>query len=111
MQKLVLNPDVTVRERGIMEKCSFCIQRIQEVKIKAKIEEIELKDGDIKPACQQSCPAKAITFGDINNKESMILKQMKETRYYQVLDELGIRPSVGYLKYVKDRNVEEKVNG
>jgi molybdopterin-containing oxidoreductase family iron-sulfur binding subunit len=111
MQKLVLNPDVTVRERGIMEKCSFCIQRIQEVKIKAKIEEIELKDGDIKPACQQSCPAQAITFGDINNKESMILKQMKDTRYYQVLDELGIRPSVGYLKYVKDRNVEEKVNG
>ncbi len=111
MQKLVLNPDVTVRERGIMEKCSFCIQRIQEAKIKAKIEGIELKDGDIQPACQQSCPAQAIKFGDMNDKESVISKQMNDSRYYRVLDELGIRPSVGYLKYVKDCNQEEKVNG
>lgn len=111
MHRLVLNPDVTVRERGIMEKCSFCIQRIQEAKIDAKSKGIDLKDGDIQPACQQSCPAQAITFGDMNENESLISKQMKDSRYYRVLDELGVRPSVGYLKYVKDRNEEEKVNG
>ncbi|MBU2586055.1 MAG: 4Fe-4S dicluster domain-containing protein [Bacteroidetes bacterium] len=111
MHRLVLNPDVTVRERGIMEKCSFCIQRIQEAKIDAKSKGIDLKDGDIQPACQQSCPAQAITFGDMNESESLISKQMKDSRYYRVLDELGVRPSVGYLKYVKDRNEEEKVNG
>ncbi|MBM4176960.1 MAG: 4Fe-4S dicluster domain-containing protein [Ignavibacteria bacterium] len=111
MQKLVLNPDVTVRERGVMEKCSFCIQRIQEAKIKAKIDGTVLKDGNIKPACQQSCPAQAITFGDINDNESMISKQIKDSRYYRVLDELGVKPSVGYLKYVKNSSEEEKVNG
>ncbi len=107
MQKLVLNPDVVVRERGIMEKCTFCVQRIQESKILAKSNGIKIKDGDIKPACQQSCPANAIVFGDMNDPESEVSKLMKDPRYYRVLEELGVRPSVGYLTLVRNREKEK----
>jgi molybdopterin-containing oxidoreductase family iron-sulfur binding subunit len=106
MQKMVLNPDVTVRDRGVMEKCSFCIQRIQSAKIDAKNEGRQLKDGDIQPACAQSCPAQAIAFGDMNDPQSEVSKRMKDKRYYRVLEELGVRPSVGYMTLV--RNSEEK---
>lgn len=101
LANLLLNPDVTVRSRGVMEKCSFCIQRIQEAKISAKQEGRELKDGDVVTACQQSCPANAIVFGDMNNPESKVSKWVKNPRRYRVLEEINVRPSVHYLKIVK----------
>lgn len=107
MHKLVLNPDITVRERGVMEKCSFCIQRIQEAKINAKNTGGTVRDGDVKPACQQSCPANAIVFGDMNDPDSEISKRMKDPRYYRVLEEIGVRPSIGYMTLVRHRDVEE----
>lgn len=109
MQRLVLNPDVTVRERGIMEKCSLCVQRIQEAKIQAKKEGRPVRDGEIQPACAQSCPAKAIVFGDMNDPESGLAGRMKDPRYYRVLEEIGVRPSVGYMTLVRNR--EEGVEG
>ncbi len=101
LANLLLNPDVTVRSRGVMEKCSFCVQRIQEAKIEAKREGREMRDGDVVTACQQTCPANAIVFGDSNNPESKISKWMKNSRRYRVLEELNVRPSVNYLKIVK----------
>ncbi|MEK7263750.1 MAG: 4Fe-4S dicluster domain-containing protein, partial [Bacteroidota bacterium] len=113
MHKLVLNPDVTVRERGVMEKCTMCVQRIQEGKILAKKEGRILNDGEIQPACQQSCPANAIVFGDMNDKQSKIASIMKDPRYYRALEEIGVQPAVGYLTLVHDRenNEGEKHNG
>ncbi len=105
-QRLVLNPDITVRDRGVMEKCTFCVQRIQEAKIAAKRDGVPLKDGDIQPACAQSCPAKAIVFGDMNDPNSELVKRIKDPRHYRVLEELGIRPSVGYLTLVRNREGE-----
>jgi molybdopterin-containing oxidoreductase family iron-sulfur binding subunit len=108
MQKMVLNPDVTVRDRGVMEKCSLCVQRIQEAKIEAKRQGIQMKDGDIKIACEQSCPSQAITFGDMNDPQSEVSKMMKNKRYYRVLEELGVRPSVGYMTLVRNREEKKK---
>ncbi|MBI5473956.1 MAG: 4Fe-4S dicluster domain-containing protein [Ignavibacteriae bacterium] len=106
MHKMVLNPDVTVRDRGVMEKCSFCVQRIQLAKIDAKKDGRKLKDGDAMPACAQSCPANAIVFGDMNDPESEIVRRMKDARTYRVLEELGVRPSVSYMTLIRNR--EEK---
>lgn len=102
--KMVLNPDVVVRTRGIMEKCSLCVQRIQEGKLKAKLAGVPLKEGDIHTACSQSCPTKAISFGDKNNPESEVVKLRKQERSYLLLEEVGIQPNVFYL--TKVRNVE-----
>ncbi len=102
--KMVLNPDVVVRSRGVAEKCSFCIQRIQEKKLGAKLENRELKDGEIKPACLQSCPANAIVFGDRNMQDSEISKAFANERNYFLLEEVNTQPSVGYL--TKIRNTE-----
>jgi len=99
-----------VRSRGVMEKCSMCIQRIQEAKIEAKAKGIPLADGDIKLACQQSCPADAITFGDLNDKESDISKLVEDPRHYHVLEELNARPTVGYLTMVRNREEEKGGN-
>jgi molybdopterin-containing oxidoreductase family iron-sulfur binding subunit len=107
MQKLVLNPDIAVRERGIMEKCSLCVQRIQEAKIQAKKEGRKVRDGEIQPACAQSCPAKAIVFGDMNDPKSELVKQMNNPRHYRVLEEIGVRPSVGYMTLVHNREEGE----
>lgn len=104
MHKMVLNPDVTVRDRGVMEKCSFCIQRISLAKIEAKNNGRPLKDGDVQPACVQSCPADAIVFGDMNDPASEVSKRMKDPRFYRVLEELGVRPSVGYMTLVRNRD-------
>lgn len=103
LENMVLNPDITVRTRGVMEKCSMCIQRIQEGKLQAKKEGRPLQDGEIKLACQQSCPADAIVFGDINDPESAISKKLKDPRYYRVLEELGVDPRVGYLTKVRNK--------
>ncbi|MDP2689451.1 MAG: hypothetical protein Q8P48_04995, partial [Deltaproteobacteria bacterium] len=95
-----LNPYVTVRRRGVMEKCTFCIQRIRAAKDKAKDEQREMKDGDVQPACAQSCPPGAVTFGDLNDPESRVSKLAKSSRGYALLGELDTKPSVIYLKRV-----------
>ena len=107
LTRMVLNPDVTVRARGVIEKCSFCVQRIQEGKLEAKKNNMELADGMIRTACQSSCPADAIVFGNINDKESAVRKMYDaedERRLYFVIEEINVQPSVGYL--AKVRNTE-----
>ncbi len=108
-ENLVLNPDITTRTRGVMEKCSMCIQRIQEAKYEAKRQGQRLRDEDIQTACQQSCPADAIVFGDMNDPESRLSRLIRNPRHYRVLEEMNFRPSVGYLTRV--RNKEETGNG
>ncbi|MCI0457994.1 MAG: TAT-variant-translocated molybdopterin oxidoreductase [Gemmataceae bacterium] len=103
LQNLVLNPDVTVRSRGVMEKCTFCVQRIQEARLEARRLGLPLADGDIQPACQQACPAQAIVFGDLNDPRSRISRRLRDRRRYQVLAELNVRPSVSYLGIVRHR--------
>lgn len=100
-EEVALNPDVTVRSRGVMEKCTFCVQRITEGKIAAKAISGPLADGAIRPACAQSCPADAIVFGDLNDGQSRVAQLMMSPRRYRVLEELGVRPSVGYLAVVR----------
>jgi molybdopterin-containing oxidoreductase family iron-sulfur binding subunit len=99
--RLVLNPDVTVRSRGVMEKCSLCVQRIHVVKNAAVKRGEPLQDGEIKTACQQACPTDAIVFGDLNDPNSAVAHRMRGERTYKVLDELGTRPNVAYLKKVR----------
>ncbi|SFF63373.1 TAT-variant-translocated molybdopterin oxidoreductase [Sunxiuqinia elliptica] len=101
--RMVLNPDVTVRSRGVVEKCSMCVQRIQEKKQEAKLAGRMIEDGEIKTACQQSCPGNAIVFGDLNNPESKISKLFKDERNYHLLEELHTLPSVGYLTKVRNK--------
>jgi len=103
LQNLVLNPDVTVRSRGVMEKCTFCVQRIEVAKIVARAEGRALAEGELQTACQQSCPAGAIVFGDLNHPNSAVTRRMKDPRRYRVLSELGVKPAVGYLTIVRNR--------
>jgi MoCo/4Fe-4S cofactor protein with predicted Tat translocation signal len=103
IERMVLNPDVAVRTRGVMEKCSMCVQRIQEGKAGAKREGRALKDGDIRTACQQSCPAQALHFGDLNDSSSELSRLLRESgRAFRVLEELGVGPSVTYLTKVRN---------
>ncbi|MEZ4959234.1 MAG: TAT-variant-translocated molybdopterin oxidoreductase [Saprospiraceae bacterium] len=104
LTRMVLNPDVTVRVRGVMEKCSFCVQRIQEGKLTAKKEGRALRDGEIKSACQTACPTGAITFGDTNNPDAEISKRFKDPLNYIVLEEVDTRPSVQYTIRVVNRD-------
>lgn len=97
---LSLNPDVTVRSRGVMEKCTFCIQRIEEIKIRSKKEKREIKDGEIKTACEESCPSGAIIFGDANDTDGRIYAYKNDKRNFQVLEELYTKPSVMYQKRI-----------
>ncbi|MGV3763042.1 4Fe-4S dicluster domain-containing protein, partial [Parapedobacter sp.] len=99
---LVLNPDVVSRSRGVMEKCSMCIQRIQAGKLQAKIEKRQLKDGDIKLACASACSANAIIFGDANDPESEVSKALKNERVYYVLEEINVQPGIGYMTKVRN---------
>lgn len=100
--KMVLNPDVIVRSRGVMEKCTMCIQRIQYNKLEAKKNGRKLKDGEIQTACSQTCPTHAITFGDYNEKDSALSKQSKNERMYHLLEELNVQPSINYLTKVRN---------
>jgi len=100
--QLVLNPDVVSRTRGVMEKCSMCIQRIQAGKLKAKIEKRKVKDGDIKLACAAACSANAIIFGDANDPNSEVSKALKNERVYYVLEEINVQPGVGYMTKVRN---------
>jgi len=101
--ELVLNPDVTTRFRGVMEKCSMCAQRIQAGKLNAKLEKRPLADGDIKVACQQTCPANAIIFGNANDPKSEVSLALKSERTYYVLEELNVKPGIGYQTKVRNR--------
>jgi molybdopterin-containing oxidoreductase family iron-sulfur binding subunit len=107
LSRLVLNPDVTVRERGVVEKCSLCVQRIQEKKLEAKLEGRALKDGEVQPACVQSCPAGALVFGNMNDPESQVSKLKKQERNYHLLEQLHTLPSVGYLTKVRNVKPEQ----
>jgi molybdopterin-containing oxidoreductase family iron-sulfur binding subunit len=112
LANLVLNPDVTVRTRGVMEKCTFCVQRIQEAKIETKRLGAPIKDGDIRVACEQACPAGAIVFGDLNDQKSHVARLARDARQYRVLEDLNVGPAVRYLKIVRNRTGEgDKQNG
>lgn len=102
LRRLVLNPDVTIRAKGVIEKCSFCVQRIQEKKLDAKNENRQLADGEVSPACAQACPAGAIIFGNLNDKNSKVSKWYADDRNYHLLEELHTLPSVGYLTKIKN---------
>ncbi len=102
--RLVLNPDVTVRARGVMEKCSLCVQRIQAGKLEAKKAGEPVADGAIETACSDSCPTGAITFGDLNDKKSAAAVKANSDRGYNAIEEVGTRPNIYYM--VKVRNVE-----
>jgi molybdopterin-containing oxidoreductase family iron-sulfur binding subunit len=106
--QLVLNPDVTTRSRGVMEKCSMCIQRIQAGKLTAKMEKRALKDGDIKMACQQACSANAIIFGDKNDPNSEVSKALASERIYYVLEEINVQPGIGYMTKIRNIDSETK---
>jgi molybdopterin-containing oxidoreductase family iron-sulfur binding subunit len=105
--RMVLNPDVVIRERGVMEKCSMCQQRLQAGKLAAKKAGTPIQDGAIKTACQQACPTNAIMFGDANDENSEVTKWRADDKNYVLLEELGVKPTVSYL--LKVRNVEEKI--
>ena len=117
--KMVLNPDVTVRSRGVMEKCSMCVQRIQAGKLQAKKERRKLEDEDINTACASACPSDAIIFGDLNNPKSNIsqylklkertdepIKEVNEERAYHVLEELRVAPNVWYMTKIRNKDKE-----
>ena len=104
--KFMRNPDVSVRSRGVMEKCSYCVQRIEAAKITADKENREVRDGDIVTACQQACPTDAIVFGNINDQGSRVAKRKAEERDYQVLTDLNFRPRTTYTAGVINPNPE-----
>ncbi|MEO7310247.1 MAG: TAT-variant-translocated molybdopterin oxidoreductase [Chitinophagaceae bacterium] len=112
LTRMVLNPDVTVRSRGVIEKCSFCVQRLQEGKLNAKKHDRPVIDGEIKVACQQSCPTEAIVFGDINDSKSAIRKIRADNpnRMFVVLEQLHVLPNVTYLAKVRNTDEILKVN-
>ena len=107
LTRMVLNPDVTVRSRGVMEKCSFCVQKLQAAKLKAKKEDRVLHDGDAKTACQLACPTDAIVFGNAHDKESRLVKMRNENpkRGFYVIEQLHTLPNITYL--AKVRNTDE----
>ena len=107
--KMVLNPDVVVRSRGVMEKCTMCVQRLQYGKLEAKKAKRRLMDGEIKTACAQTCPTQAITFGDYNDKQSKLSAAKEDKRSYTVLEELNTQPNILY--QVKVRNNEKNKHG
>ena len=104
LTRMVLNPDVTVRSRGVIEKCSFCVQRIQEGKLTAKSEGRRLQDTDVRTACQSACPTGAITFGDRNNKNGDLAKKWKSQMNYIALEEINVKSSVNYTMKVVNRD-------
>jgi len=104
--KMVQNPDVTVRSRGVMEKCTYCVQRIRETEITARNENRFIRDGEIKTACQQACPTQAIVFGDLNNPANRVSRLKQEKLNYSLLAELNTRPHTTYLAELRNPNPE-----
>jgi Fe-S-cluster-containing dehydrogenase component len=104
--KLQRNPDVTVRSRGVMEKCTYCTQRISLARINAKLEDRQIRDGEVVTACQAACPTDAIVFGNINDPESRVAKEKKNPLNYGLLAELNTRPRTTYMAVVRNPNTE-----
>jgi molybdopterin-containing oxidoreductase family iron-sulfur binding subunit len=100
------NPDVTVRSRGVMEKCSYCVQRINAARIESEKEDRKIRDGEVVTACQAVCPSRAIVFGDTNDPNSRVAKLKKDARNYGLLAELDTRPRTTYLERVRNLNPE-----
>jgi len=107
LSRMVLNPDVTVRSRGVMEKCSFCVQKIQDGKLTAKKEKRKLKDGEIVTACQAACTTGAISFGDVNDSQSEVVANKADARSYALLADIHVLPSVTYKTIVKNKESVE----
>jgi Fe-S-cluster-containing dehydrogenase component len=105
-ERLAMNPDVTVRARGVMEKCTYCVQRIREAEIREEVTERPLVDGDVRTACEQACPTGAIVFGDIADKGSRVAKLREDDRGFAVLGELGTVPRTRYLARLRNPNPE-----
>jgi molybdopterin-containing oxidoreductase family iron-sulfur binding subunit len=104
--KLMRNPEVSVRSRGVMEKCTYCVQRITRARIDARNEGRPMRDGEVQTACQQACPAEAIVFGDVNDRQSRVARLKAEPRNYGLLAELNTRPRTSYLASVRNPNPE-----
>jgi molybdopterin-containing oxidoreductase family iron-sulfur binding subunit len=98
------NPDVTVRFRGVMEKCTWCVQRVRAAQRVAHIEDRGVNDGEVQTACQQSCPANAIVFGDISDPDSLVSKIKRNNRRYELLEELNVKPRLSYLARLRNPN-------
>jgi Fe-S-cluster-containing dehydrogenase component len=106
--KAMRNPDVSVRMRGVMEKCSYCIQRVNSARIQSEVSGQPIKDGDVRTACQQACPTNAIVFGDLNDTSSQVRKLKETPLNYALLGELGTRPRTTYLARVTNPNPQMK---
>jgi Fe-S-cluster-containing dehydrogenase component len=98
------NPDVTVRARGVMEKCTYCVQRIERKRIDTRIAGRDIKDGELETACQQGCPARAIEFGSLNDPNAKVTRLHADARRYDLLHEIGTRPRTAYLARVRNIN-------
>jgi molybdopterin-containing oxidoreductase family iron-sulfur binding subunit len=109
--KMMRNPDVSVRSRGVMEKCTYCVQRINRGRIAAETADRLVQDGDIQTACQQACPADAIVFGNINDQKARVLALKREARNYSLLGELNTRPRTTYLAAIRNPNPELSEGG
>jgi molybdopterin-containing oxidoreductase family iron-sulfur binding subunit len=105
------NPDVTVRQRGVMEKCTYCVQRIREARIAADLETREIRDGEVVTACQQACPVKAIVFGNILDPESAVTRRKAGARDYALLEEANTRPRTTYLARIEPSGPAGKGEG
>ena len=104
--KMMRNPDVSVRSRGVMEKCTYCVQRIQKAKMDSEKEDRQVRDGEIVPACAQACPTEAIVFGNINDRASRVAQLKNEERNYSLLGELNTKPRTTYLGAVRNKHPE-----
>ncbi|RPJ42664.1 MAG: 4Fe-4S dicluster domain-containing protein, partial [Candidatus Latescibacterota bacterium] len=103
-EKMAMNPEVTVRSRGVMEKCTYCVQRIESAKIRSKNENRPIRDGEIAPACAEACPTRAIVFGDRNDPESRVSRLLDSPRAYAMLGHLNVRPRTEYLARLRNPN-------
>jgi molybdopterin-containing oxidoreductase family iron-sulfur binding subunit len=105
---MVYNPEVSLRSRGVMEKCTFCVQRIQRARIGAANDGRAVGDGDVVTACEQACPTRAIVFGDLGDPHSRVSRAHADARSYGLLDWLGTRPRTRYLARVRQRAADER---